>query len=231
MGTSDGVVALGSGGRTYVLRFVVGVLDTNMYLVYDEETRDSILIDVGGDPSEALFWIRRLDLNLVAVISTHGHFDHVVGVPRLERRAPSYIHRADVETVKISMEWYSRYTGEKLEEPIFDVLLDSDAKLKLGSIELEVLHTPGHSPGSISIYVPSASALFTGDTLFAGTVGRTDLPGGSPRELAKSINKIFSRVPLDTLAYPGHGPHTTLRREMRVNPYVEEALAGSSRFQ
>jgi len=178
VGTTGGAVALGSGGRTYVLRFVVGVLDTNMYLVYDEETRDSILIDVGGDPSEALSWIHRLDLNLVAVIATHGHFDHVVGIPRLERRAPSYIHRADVETVKISMEWYSRYTSEELEEPLFDVLLDSDAKLKLGSIELEVLHTPGHSPGSISIYIPSASALFTGDTLFAGTVGRTDLPGG-----------------------------------------------------
>lgn len=213
-----------TGGRIYVLRFVVGLLDTNMYLVYDERTLDSVLIDVGGDPSEALSWVERLGLRLIAVLATHGHFDHVAGIPRLGRRAPAYIHTDDVTTVRTSMEWYSRYSGEKVEEPLFDVLLDGDAELGLGSIEVRVLHTPGHSPGSVSIYVPRAGALFTGDTLFAGTVGRTDLPGGSAEDLYKSIRKVYDRVPSDTLVYPGHGPHTTLRREMRANPFVEDAL-------
>lgn len=214
-----------ASSRVYILKFTVGILDTNMYIVYDEGSRDSILVDPGGDPSEGLEWVRRLSLELRAVLATHGHFDHVAGLPSLRGLGvPSYIHRDDLEVVGVSAGWYSRYLGEEMEVPNFDVLLDGDTELRFGSLELRVLHTPGHSPGSIAIYIPEAGALLSGDTIFAGTVGRVDLPGGSEEELARSIRKIYERVPLDVVVYPGHGPQTTLRRELRANPFVEDAL-------
>lgn len=196
-----------------------------MYLIYDEGSRDGVLVDPGGDPSEGLEWVRRLDLRLKAILVTHGHFDHVAGLNSLRGlEAPFYIHRDDLEIVRISAGWYSKYLGEEVEVPNFDILLDGDADLRFGSLELRVIHTPGHSPGSIVIYVPEAGILLSGDTIFAGTVGRTDLPGGSEEDLIRSIRKIYERVPIDTVVYPGHGPQTTLRRELRANPFVEDAL-------
>lgn len=211
--------------RVFILRFVVGVLDTNMYLVYDSESLDSILVDVGGDPSEALDWISKLRLRLRAIIATHGHFDHVAGLPKLgPASAPTYIHRDDLGIVELSASWYSSYVGEEVETPSFDVLIEGDSELRFGTLGVVALHTPGHTPGSISLYIPSANSVLTGDTLFSGTVGRTDLPGGSEKELVESIKKIYSRIPLDTVVHPGHGLQTTLRRELRANPFVEDAL-------
>ncbi|MCX8185289.1 MAG: MBL fold metallo-hydrolase [Sulfolobales archaeon] len=209
----------------YVLKFVVGLLDTNMYLVFDSRSRDALLVDVGGDPSEALSWVQRMNLKLRALLATHGHFDHVIGLPQLrDFKLSTYIHRSDLDTVRLSVEWYSRYTQARTEIPEFNSPVEGDTELKIGTIELVVLHTPGHSPGSTSIYIPSAEVLLSGDTLFAGTVGRTDLPGGSEENLRESIKKIYERVPLDVVVYPGHGPQTTLRRELRANPFVEDAL-------
>jgi len=205
------------------------VLDTNTYLVYDSESLDAVIVDVGGDPSEILDWVRRLSLRVHAVLATHGHFDHVLGVGAVRGAlgVPFYMHRDDVRVAEETLGWYSRAFGESVGRLEVDYALPGDCTLRFGSLELRVIHTPGHTPGSVSIYVPDLQALFSGDTLFAGTVGRTDLPGGSERALAESIRKVFRVLPLDTYVYPGHGPSTTFRRELRANPFVEEALAGA----
>ena len=209
------------------------MLDTNTYLVYDSESLDALLVDVGGDPSEVLGWVRRLNLRVHAVLATHGHFDHVLGVGAVRRAldVPLYIHRDDVWVAEETLSWYSRVFGESVDKLEVDYTLAGDCTLRFGSLELNVIHTPGHTPGSVSVYVPSLQALFSGDTLFAGTVGRTDLPEGSERALAESIRKVFRTLPLDTYVYPGHGPSTTLRRELRANPFVEDALAESGGAQ
>ncbi len=124
-----------------------------------------------------------------------------------------------------TLSWYSRVSGEGVDKLEVDYALAEDRALRFGNLELQVICTPGHTPGSVSVYVPDFQALFSGDTLFAGTVGRTDLPGGSERTLAESIRKVFRMLPLDTYVYPGHGPSTTLRRELRANPFVEDALS------
>jgi len=203
------------------------VLDTNTYLVYDSDSLDAVVIDVGGDPSEVLDWVRRLDLRVHAVLATHGHFDHVLGAGAVRRAlgVPLYMHRDDVQVAEETLSWYSRAFGGDVGKLEVDYALAGDCTLRFGSLELHVIHTTGHTPGSVSIYVPDLQALFSGDTLFAGTVGRTDLPGGSERALAESIRKIFRTLPLDTYVHPGHGPSTTLRRELRANPFVEDALA------
>ena len=169
-----------------------------------------------------------MNLRVYAVLATHGHFDHVLGVDAVKRvlGAPFYMHGGDVRIAEETLSWYSRVSGETVGRLEVDRELPGDCTLRFGTLELRVIHTPGHTPGSVSIYVPSLQALFSGDTLFAGTVGRTDLPGGSERALAESIRKIFRTLPLDTYVHPGHGPPTTLRRELRANPFVEDALSG-----
>ncbi len=209
------------------LSFVVGPLDTNCYLVYDEEAREGVVIDPGGDAeelAELLRWVDRLGLRVVAIVVTHGHFDHFLGAPYLSRElgAPIYMNPRDAEVARVSAKWSPAFGYEEVVLEEFEPLSEGSS-IRFGDLELKPIETPGHSPGSTCLYV-EGEALFSGDTLFAGTVGRTDLPGGSHRDLLRSIAKIFSSLPLDTRVYPGHGPSTTLRRELRANPFVEDAL-------
>jgi len=210
-----------------VLQFIVGVLDTNCYLVYDETSKDAIVIDPGGEVEEIVHWIDKLGLIPRAIIATHGHFDHVLGVNKLKERynIAFYMHKNDLEISRISMNWLRIWGLEPPQDAIEpDNLLYEDTQLVFGTITLRILWTPGHTPGSISIFIPSEKMLFSGDTLFAGTIGRTDLIGGSEKELIKSIKKIYSLIPIDSYVYPGHGPETTLKCELRANPFIEDAL-------
>ena len=211
-----------------VLTFVLGVLDTNTYLIYDDVTRDAVVIDPAEESRDVVEWIHRLGLRVRAIVATHGHFDHVLGVDylRSELGTEFYMHRDDVWIARESMEWLRIWGLEPREAPKPDILIDSDTVLELGSLRLQLLHTPGHTPGSMCIYIDSDRTLFSGDTLFSGTVGRTDLPGGSWKDLVNSLRKIFTTLPSETLVYPGHGPSTTLKREQRANPFVEDALRG-----
>ncbi len=211
-----------------VISFVLGMLDTNTYIVYDEDTRDAVVVDPGDESSEVVDWVERLGLRVRAILATHGHFDHVLGVDYIRNAlgAEFYMHRDDLWVARQSMEWLRIWGLEPRKPPEPDHVIEGDTLLELGSLSLRILHTPGHTPGSVCIYIDRDRILFSGDTLFSGTVGRTDLPGGSWRDLAQSLRKIFQTLPSETIVYPGHGPSTTLKRELRANPFVEDALRG-----
>ncbi len=210
------------------ISFVVGYLDTNCYIVYDDVTKKAIIIDPGGDSDRILEWINRLGLKVIAILATHGHFDHVLAVDEIRNAlgCEFYMNRSDEEIMHISFKWLEQLFNIKPPKPpSIDHDLAEETQLLLSkNYRLRILSTPGHSPGSVCIYIENAGILFTGDTLFAGTVGRTDLPGSSYRDLMKSIAKIYRLIPRNTYVYPGHGPRTSLEVEYRINPFVEEAL-------
>ncbi|HYI46127.1 MAG TPA: MBL fold metallo-hydrolase [Actinomycetota bacterium] len=200
---------------------VVGPLQCNCYVVGDPETKQAIVIDPGDEADVIAASLAERELTVTAIVATHAHFDHVVAAGRLRELtgAPFYLHRDDGPILDWLQESGRMFLGLDLPPPP-DV--DREASegeiLTAGSARLEVLHTPGHSPGSISLVTDTA--VFSGDTLFAGSIGRTDLPGGDTQELLTAVrNKLFlleDELPV----YPGHGPQTTLGEEKRFNPFV-----------
>lgn len=200
---------------------IVGPLQCNCYLVGDAITRDAIVIDPGDQAADILAAADAHGLRLVAAVTTHAHFDHVLAAEaiRTQRGVPFYMHAADLPMLALLEETGRMFLGVELGPPpeVDRHYADGD-ELSAGSLRLGVIHTPGHSPGSVSLLVPG-EALFSGDTLFWGSVGRTDLPGGdADQELASIRNRLF---PLGDLpVYPGHGQPTTLGEERLTNPYV-----------
>ena len=200
---------------------VVGPLQCNCYLVGDSETRQAIVIDPGDQPEEILEAASRHKLTLVAAVATHAHFDHVLGAQLIRERMgiPFYLHAEDMPMLQVMQERGLKFLGIELPPPpdVDNHYRDGD-ELTAGSLRLEVVHTPGHSPGSVSLIAPD-EAIFAGDTLFAGSVGRTDLPGGDQEAELRSIRERL--FPLGDLpVYPGHGPATTIEREKVSNPFV-----------
>ena len=202
---------------------VVGPLACNCYIVGDEATREAIVIDPGGDPEMLDKAIASHGLTITAIVATHAHFDHVLAAEfvRAKTGAPFYLHDNDKPILSWLQESGRLFLGVELPPP---PEVDSPARegelISAGAVRLEILHTPGHSPGSISLVAPDA--IFSGDTLFAGSIGRSDLPGGDTEALLRAVReKLF---PLDdTLpVLPGHGPATTLAEEKRTNPFVGE---------
>ncbi|AAY79547.1 MBL fold metallo-hydrolase [Sulfolobus acidocaldarius] len=189
-----------------VKRFEIGDYFTNSYLVIEED--DSILIDVGGDPSEILEYVRTNNINLKAILATHGHFDHVIGVPLIQRhfKVPFYMNRKD--------EIILRYDSRTRE-----INVDGDLKegvINFGKILVKVIETPGHTLGSVSFMIEDN--LFTGDTLFNENIGRYDL-GGDREYLKKSLRRLMDLEDLLNV-YPGHGFITTLGYEKLNNPFL-----------
>ncbi|MDI6869982.1 MAG: MBL fold metallo-hydrolase [Bacillota bacterium] len=183
---------------------LVGVLGTNCYLVSDPESREMLVIDPGAEAERILAAIRAGGVKVAAIVNTHGHWDHIGanGEVKEATGAPLLIHEADAG----------------ITSPPADRLLHGEEELPLGRFKLRVIHTPGHSPGSICLYLPGV--LFSGDTLFAESVGRTDLPGGSLSQLVSSIREKLFVLPDETVVHPGHGPSTTVGEERSLNPYV-----------
>lgn len=199
---------------------VVGALETNCYLVYCEETRESAIVDPGGDPERIIRKIGELGLKPVILINTHGHVDHVGANVDIKEKydIPLCIHSSDSKMLdNIIASAMGLFLGAK-KSPKPDKFCEEGEKIPIGNSSLEVIHTPGHSPGSISL--SGDGFLLSGDLLFCGGVGRTDLPGGSWSVLEDSIrNKIFN-FPDETIVLPGHGPATTVGQEKMANPFI-----------
>lgn len=195
----------------------VGQLETNCYVVTDENTLDCAVIDPGDESNTILDYIESNHLKVRAVMLTHGHYDHVGAVSELleETGAEFYINPRDEG-------WEPGLSGMKFRMPEGGKYYDEGDTVKVASLEFKVIATPGHTPGGVSLIC--GDALFTGDTLFAGSCGRTDLPGGSMRTEMQSLKKLCL-LPGDYEVYPGHMDPTTLERERRFNYYCREAMA------
>jgi len=200
---------------------IVGALETNCYLVYCDQTRECAVIDPGAESEKIIRTISENNLKPIMVIDTHGHVDHVgANADIIERYdVPLLIHEADSPMLdKIQLMELSFFLNAKNSPPPDRFLTEGD-KIKIGKVQLKVMHTPGHSPGSVSLL--GDGMLFSGDTLFWGGVGRTDLPGGSWDELVRSIKEKILTLPAKTLVLPGHGPATTVGQEEESNPFIQ----------
>ena len=199
-----------------IKRMPVGQIGTNCYLLEDEGTRTAAVIDPGDEADRVLAVLKEDGMTLSAILLTHGHYDHTGGVGGLEAACPGtpiYIHRGDVEGVNPSM----FPTLPKAQVRFYD---EGD-QVSVGGVTLEVLHTPGHSKGSVTLQV--GDVLFTGDTLFCGSCGRTDLRGGSYEQIMQSLKRL-GELKGDFHVCPGHEATSTLERERRSNPFLMEAM-------
>ena len=199
----------------------VGLLEVNCYILGDEETKEAVVIDPGGDEEEILEALKYAELNLKYIIDTHGHFDHVDANQPLKEAtgAKIAIHEADAQMLSQPSAEAMFFTGNRARVSQADLLLKEDDLISFGPYRLKVLYTPGHTPGSISLVLEGFPYVYVGDLLFAGSIGRTDFPGGSFDNLIQAVRtKIF---PLgDRYAvYPGHGPVTTVGQERKYNPF------------
>ena len=199
---------------------VVGPLDTNCYLVYCDETLDCAVIDPGAEAERIFPLVLELELKLVAILNTHGHIDHIGANKDVKDKfnVPLCIHSLDSPLLEKIQEFeLSFFLGAK-ESPPADRLLEDKDTIRFGKSSLRVVHTPGHTPGSVSFL--GDGIVFSGDTLFFGGVGRTDLPGGSTKDLEKSIKKKILTLPPETIVLPGHGPMTSVGEEKESNPFL-----------
>lgn len=199
----------------------VGNLEANCCIIGCEETRQAAVVDPGDEVERVLERLGNLGLKVSAIILTHGHADHIGGVGQLKKatNAPVLIHALDSDMLTNPAKNLSAWIGEQLEFKPADRLLEDKDIIQVGKLTLEVLHTPGHTPGGICLL--SGEHVFTGDTLFAQSIGRSDFPGGSHTTLINSIKTKLLILPEDTKVYPGHGPSTTVSKEKRLNPFLQ----------
>lgn len=199
---------------------VVGPLQVNCYIVACESSKEAVVIDPGEEGERILARIAARGLQLKMIINTHGHFDHVGANYLLVEKsgAELLIHSADAVLLPRAKEHGRKYGLDVQVSPSPTRLLHGNEKLSVGTLAIQVIATPGHTPGGISLLI--GEHLFSGDTLFADSVGRTDLPGGDHKTLVSSIRQGLFILPDATLVHPGHGPDTTIGREKKLNPYV-----------
>jgi glyoxylase-like metal-dependent hydrolase (beta-lactamase superfamily II) len=203
---------------------VLGAYQTNCYVLRSSDSaKDSLIIDTGLDAHGLESFLQTRGLNPTAVVLTHGHVDHVAGLAALAVAFPEmkvYIHKLDAKMLTGDPSNLAAISGLTLGTDPADVVLEQGDTIDQADIKLEVLHTPGHTPGGISLYAKDDRIAFVGDTLFAESVGRTDFPGGSMTTLVESIKQKLFTLPDDTEVYPGHGPKTTIAHEKRYNPFL-----------
>jgi glyoxylase-like metal-dependent hydrolase (beta-lactamase superfamily II) len=204
-----------------VERVVVGALEVNCYIVLDEKSKEGIVIDPGAEGRRIVRIIEGESINLKYIINTHGHVDHIGANRDVKNAFPDAllaIGEFDLPLLRNAMNSYIAMMVGAKESPEPDLLLKEGDIIEFGECTLKVIHTPGHTPGSICLL--TEGIVFTGDTLFAGSVGRVDLPMSQPEKLIPSIKEKLMILPDDTVVLPGHGPKSTIGYERRYNPFV-----------
>jgi len=228
-----------SSGELVVLQQVTGPVEANCYLFYDASSKEAALIDVGGPIDSLLTFIEQNDLRLRYIFATHCHMDHVEDVPQLQERFPDALlcyNQKEYEDLIVFREWMEEHFPEMVAQmkssPEFsqwfeydmsifkhpDIYLKDNQTYKLGNLEIRTILTPGHSTGSICFHV--ADVLFSGDVLFHRQVGRTDLLGGSKKDIIASVRRLYRELPANTKVYPGHGEFTDIGSEKQYNEEV-----------
>jgi hydroxyacylglutathione hydrolase len=206
-----------------VARLELGPIGTNCYLVRNPGAAEAVVVDPSGDAAEIRLELARRGARCVSILITHGHWDHLGAVAELAEGTDAPVHMADDE--RFLLENVNEYVpgGVHIRAHTPEVLLQGDETLELAGITFETLRVPGHSPGHLAYYADGA--LFSGDVLFAGSVGRADLPGADWQLLLASIGSLVERFPPETVVYSGHGPPTTLGHELASNPFLGELRA------
>jgi len=205
--------------------FVLGDYETNCYILRENDSaKDCLIIDIGLGFDRLIDFLVQNKLNPLAVILTHGHIDHIAGVGALRSDFPDtmvYIHKLDAEMLTEADSNLSVMTGQIFTTQPPDLVIEDKSIIDHAGIKLEVLHTPGHTPGGICLYSAEEGIVFTDDALFADSVGRTDFPGGSMTQLINSIRAKLLTLPDDTIVYPSHGPESTIAQEKTNNQFLQ----------
>lgn len=205
-----------------IKKYVVGMIGTNCYLVINEETKETVMVDPGAYSAKVKNAIKEQELKLKAVLLTHAHFDHIMGLSDVmeEVKVPVYVEEADLPMMTDGeSNLSSAYVrgGYRFEEA---VPVRDGQQLEIAGFQFRVIHTPGHTPGGCCYYMEQEGVLFSGDTLFQTSVGRSDFPGGSASELVRSVKEKLLVLPEETHVYPGHMDETTIGYEKLHNPFL-----------
>jgi glyoxylase-like metal-dependent hydrolase (beta-lactamase superfamily II) len=212
------------GEVTVILdQIVVGALQVNCFVVGDETTQEAIVIDPGDEPDKILAVLRKRGLRAAAIANTHGHFDHVLGIRRVREAtgARFLLHRDELPILHTTPQQVRLWLGQEMDAPPEpDGFLSEGDVVRAGGVALRVLHVPGHSPGGVAFVDDAGRRVFCGDTLFAGSIGRTDIAGGDMDTLMDSIYGKLLALADAYEVLPGHGPATTIGQERRTNPFL-----------
>lgn len=204
-----------------ILNLVVGPLENNCFIIGDEKSKECFIVDPGDEPDRILAMVEEKGLTVKYIVCTHAHFDHIAAVSDIwnETKAGIVLHRNELEIYRSAKDHAAMWGFELDDQPDPGILVSEGDTIQVGGLRFEVLHTPGHSPGGICLY--GEGVLITGDTLFAGSVGRTDLHGGNIGTLKMSFSRLMA-LPDEIRVLPGHGPETTIGKEKVDNFFSSE---------
>lgn len=201
-------------------QLTVGPLQVNCYILWDEKTKEAVIIDAGGNPTEILAFLKDKGLAVKEIVITHAHFDHVGANKALKEatNAQLVMHEEDAPLLRSAANQGALFGMHSVASPPADRYVKHGDMITAGDVSLKVLHTPGHSPGGICLL--GHGMVFTGDALFAGSIGRTDLPCGDTETLLHSLETHLMSLPDNTRVFPGHGPSSTIGAERKSNPFL-----------